>query len=248
MRRVLRSAGLAGLGLAGLGLAGLGLACLGLAGCGKPAPPPKPEAVAAAAKTALQAQVDQAYPNDHAVVQDVTVNAFQPPRYDGEATLSENGKTFKLRLAIKSDGKTTDVSFDQPVLAEGIRFTWKSRLGVLDYQYGDYILTKDMVDLLPASLRANLADFKARMAVATPIVTKGEWYVGHGCMAHDCANSSAEWALNKNTGASAAIIKDAHAFRIYGARRDKLPPPLAAWASGEGMTAANSVEVAPPKP
>ena len=96
-----------------------------------------------------------------------------------------------------------------------------------------------------------------------PIVTNGDVYFGSGCATSDCGQfgNMAAWTINANNGAAIAVVMItaqvapvpnappagpgplpvSTSFEVYGATAETLPPPLAQWASINGMTAQNVV-------
>jgi len=122
----------------------------------------------------------------------------------------------------------------------------------LEGKYSNYIVTTSMFDLMPASLKgANRATFVARLETVVPIVFDGRYYFGEGCMAHECGMNEAAWVIDTTTNKGTAVIMkyipdvegmSSHEnFELYGATMDNLPPPLAAWATKQGMTEMNVV-------
>jgi hypothetical protein len=119
--------------------------------------------------------------------------------------------------------------------------------------YSDEVLTPEVFNFMPESLKAAKEDFATRLSFVVPIVeTEDGFFFGTGCAAHECGQNETAWVINKTTHKSAAIIMKYipasstmaayENFELYGTA-DGIPTPLAAWAVQQGMTEGNAVEV-----
>lgn len=83
-------------------------------------------------------------------------------------------------------------------------------------------------------LGSKLQQFTERLAVASPVERSGEWVLGHGCKAHNCAVEGAAFAVHSSSRAVyAAMYFDSDQYEISGfdswLGRD-VPEPLKKWA------------------
>jgi hypothetical protein len=230
------------------------------AGCGSQS---KVNEVGTKAKSSIQAVLDRDFATDGAKVQRVDVVMLSDSNYEGKVTIAAHDTTFVIPIAITSDRDTTVVTIDKPKIGAALQVSLQHRLALqhrvseLEGKYSDYVLTPSLFELLPSDLQAVRADLEERLQVHVPITLEKDFYFGSGCKAHECGSEAAAWTIRKSTGATSAIIlKQApteqngpplrSVFQLYGTTVDDIPPPLAMWASQNGM---NSMKAAddPPK-
>jgi hypothetical protein len=238
---------------------------LGLAAC-KPAP--TIAEIDAAAKATLQQELDAGFAGRKLSVETITLVHGQRAHYVGTATIGAGTFAFTTPVQVTFDKTGTRVDLNQASLAARLKQDLAGRIAGLDGKYADFVLDPGLIALFPDALVGNkdaLAQFGGRLQTVVPIVRSGEVYFGSGCATSDCGQfgNMAAWTIDANSGAAIAVVMIttqvapapnappagpgplpvSTSFEIYGAAADALPPPLAQWASINGMTAQNAVVV-----
>jgi hypothetical protein len=186
------------------GLALLSLLPLVLCACA-----PSEAEIAGKVKVELAQRLAPEFAGDQTAVQIAGVVVVQEGsnKYRGQASVNAFGASLPLKVSLLADRKNLIVDTDAGEWRDLITAIHRQKLKVVENQSSDIAASNDVVfSSFPAVLKKHREAFAERLQVVRRVESRGVYWFGSGCMAHDCGSNEAAWAINRDTGKGVAVI------------------------------------------